>query len=390
MSPPASGSIDAEHPNRSQRLVARRRRNHRLEFLLGTLAVIAAVGAWAVLGGKLGSPSGADALGPGNEFRTLPTLGAPPAEPVRALTNDDPLRLWVGGDSLAGALGPALGDGAGETGIVDTRVDYKVSSGLWSDDVRDWRERAVEEMLAYRPEQVVFIVGANDTPIVNSVDGDGDGIPDWEERYAAQVDDMMRILVGSSNRSVFWLGPPTLGTQRQDKGAAEISRVMREVAQRYAPDVTYIDTYDLFSDSDGGYSDVIVDEEGTEIVARIGDGVHFTTAGAAYLARVVYRLLDTRWNLTDRADSDSPIPWSLAPGRHELVPGLDAVPAPRSYTTQTSTAPTGRTTPTSASATTTTVATASTTMPPTPSTTAPPASTVPPTTAPPPSTTVAP
>ncbi|MFM8236554.1 MAG: hypothetical protein ACKOBG_02185, partial [Actinomycetota bacterium] len=160
MASPESGSPAGEHPTRSQRLASRRRRNHRLELLLGVLALVAAVGAWAVLGGHLGTGGNADALGGVNPFRTLPTLGAPPAEPLRALTNEDPLRLWVGGDSLAGALGPALGSGAGETGIVETRVDYKVGSGLWSEDLRDWRERAVAEMLTYRPEQVVFIVGA--------------------------------------------------------------------------------------------------------------------------------------------------------------------------------------------------------------------------------------
>ncbi|MFM8237138.1 MAG: DUF459 domain-containing protein, partial [Actinomycetota bacterium] len=273
-----------------------------------------------------------------------------------------------------------------ETGIVETRVDYKVGSGLWSEDLRDWRERAVAEMLTYRPEQVVFIVGANDTPVVNSVDGDDDGTPDWEERYAAEVDDLMRILVGSSNRSVFWLGPPTLGSERMHSGAAEISRVMREVAARYAPDVVYVDTYNLFAGADGEFSQTIIDEEGDEILARIDDGVHFTSTGAAYLARVVYRLLDERWDLEGQADYERPIAWSLAPGRHELVPGFGRVPTPQTYTTVTSSSvPTTSTPSSTAPVSSTTVGTVTTTMPTTPTTTPP---TTPPTTAPPPTTVV--
>ena len=52
-----------------------------------------------------------------------PTCRAP-------LTDDDPLRLWVGGDSLAGSLGPSLGTIAGATGVVQPYFDSRVSSGL--------------------------------------------------------------------------------------------------------------------------------------------------------------------------------------------------------------------------------------------------------------------
>ena len=58
---------------------------------------------------------------------------------------------------------------------------------------------------------------------------------------------MMDLFVGPTHRTVFWLGPPTLGTRSMDRGAKAIGQVMREEAAKRAPDVVYVDTYKLFS-----------------------------------------------------------------------------------------------------------------------------------------------
>ena len=62
-----------------------------------------------------------------------------------------------------------------------TVIDYKVSSGLVEQRhpqlVRSARR---EQMATDDPDAVVFIIGTNDTPIVNQVDANGDGVPDWE------------------------------------------------------------------------------------------------------------------------------------------------------------------------------------------------------------------
>ena len=106
-------------------------------------------------------------------------------------------------------------------------------------------------MESYSPDAVVFMIGTNDTPVVNQVDANGDGVPDWQADYRLKVARMMDLFVGSSHRTVFWLGPPTLGTRSMDRGAVAIGQVMREEAAKRAPDVVYIDTYKLFSTTDG-------------------------------------------------------------------------------------------------------------------------------------------
>src|SRR5262245_23759227 len=66
-----------------------------------------------------GTPSAlADRPGPTFPATTIATV-APAAVCRSPLTSDDPLRLWIGGDSLAGSLGPALGEAAADTGVVE-------------------------------------------------------------------------------------------------------------------------------------------------------------------------------------------------------------------------------------------------------------------------------
>ena len=124
---------------------------------------------------------------------TEPNLGpARKLGPPRKLSHDHPLKLWIGGDSLAGSFGPALGQMAGATGVVDATIDYKVSSGLADQGIRDWPEHAAETMASDDPDAVVFIIGTNDASIANTYDGDGDGKPDWEKDYRERIDLMMR------------------------------------------------------------------------------------------------------------------------------------------------------------------------------------------------------
>ena len=110
---------------------------------------------------------------PDSSIATAKKLGPP-----RAISHDDPLRLWIAGDSLSGSFGPALGQTGGATGVVDTTIDYKVSSGLEDQGIRDWNEHAQQEMAAIDPDHVIFIIGANDASIVNTYDSNSDGIHD--------------------------------------------------------------------------------------------------------------------------------------------------------------------------------------------------------------------
>jgi hypothetical protein len=331
---------DVEAPSggaesRRGRLAARRR--HRSRMVVGTTlaAIVVVVGAGVATYALANNTAGAKPAEPGLESGPNTSDAGAVAgdidskDPPRALTHAAPLKLWIGGDSLAGSFGPALGDMLGATGVVETQIDYKVSSGLSSNDIRDWYSRATQQMLTTNPEAVVFIIGTNDTPIVSNLDANHDGVPDWTVDYRAKVDRMMDLLVGTKHRPVIWLGPPTLGAQNLNTAAIAIDQLMQQEAAKRKADVTYIDTYKLFQAPDGSYSRTITDDTGKMITARIADGVHFTEDGAQYLARAVYKALDAHWKITQQADTAQPIGWTLASGSGELVPGFSSAPRSR-------------------------------------------------------------
>jgi hypothetical protein len=374
----------SEAQTRRARLALRR---HRMRVIaVACLVVMVFVGAGAAVALRAydanSAPFGNGHKASDASTATEPNLGkADKLDPPRKLTHDRPLKLWIGGDSLAGSFGPALGQLAATTGVVDATIDYKVSSGLADQGIRDWPEHAAETMASDNPDAVVFIIGANDASIANTYDGNGDGKPDWEQDYRAKIDTMMRTLVGGSrHRTVFWLGPPTLGDGNLDRGAQLLGPVMAQEARKFAPDVVYVDTYKLFEGSDGGYSRSLPDATGAVVQMRISDGVHFTVDGAQYLGDIVWKLLDKRWNIGKQADPSQPIDYTIAAGSNDYVPGVGYHYTSPGYTggsssdTTPTTSPPSETTPETTSATVapTTPKTTRATTPPTTKTTSPP------------------
>src|SRR5689334_8095060 len=330
---PDADSAEPDESNGGRRARLEARRRHRTRTTIVIIAIVLVLGGLGVAAyGAYRDDEPARAATPRTTQPALASRSgvtdAPAARTIsfRALDHDHPLRLWVGGDSLAGSFGFSLGDLTDATGVVQTTVDYKVSSGLASNDLRNWQQRTEEQMFLNNPEAVVFMIGANDAMIVNKVDANGDGVPDWDPIYRAKVDKMMDTMIGTTHRTVVWIGSPPLGDDRINPGAEELDKVMQQEAAKRSPDVVYVDAYKLFLGPDGNYSRRITDENGKEFTARIADGVHFTPDGASYLARAVFSLVDGRWHVMKQADPKQPIQWKLASGSGETVPGYAGTP----------------------------------------------------------------
>ena len=292
MADPAPTTGDT--PDRRDRRRDRKRRTvRRVVGIAGTVLVIAAVALLAVDVVRLGggdTPSLAGTVhASGTDDESPAATTTTGARNCRPLSSTEPLELWIGGDSLAGSLGPELGKLAGATGVVQPYFDSRVSSGLSSPGFFDWPEHATTEMARLNPEVVVFIIGTNDWTAVSG---------DWKDAYTAKVETMMKALDGSK-RTVYWLGAPTLKDKEQDDAVVEVNAVAQQVAQRHSK-VHYVDTYKLFSDTDGTFAYDLPDENGILTTMRAGDGVHFTMDGADYLARQVYRLVDAQCGVTEQ------------------------------------------------------------------------------------------
>jgi hypothetical protein len=306
---------DASSDRRNRRAERRRRRFQRIAATVAAFALLAGfvlVATDVVRFGGDEKPSLAGTVHPagGNAAATVTTTKSSKVQ-CRPLSTTDPLRLWVGGDSLAGSLGPSLGTIAGATGVVQPYFDSRVSSGLGNPGFFDWPTHATIEMATINPEIVAFIIGANDW---TTVSGDA-----WKAGYTQRVDDMMKELIGPG-RTVYWIGSPTLKDSKMDAAVVEVNAVAAEVAKRH-PEVHYIDAYKLFSNGDGKFATDLPDETGKVVTMRAGDGVHLTMDGADYLARTLYKLIDDQCRVTAQKVDGAAKKTIESEGSTQVAPG---------------------------------------------------------------------
>jgi uncharacterized protein len=308
---------DDTTPNASRREErSRRRRIWRRSLIVGLAAVLLAAGtAYAVTG-----PLQHDDRGGGRASRSVPTsapvAGTAAAQKCRAPLNaDDPLRLWIGGDSLAGSLGPSLGERTGSTGVVQPVFDSRVSSGLLSPDFVNWPQHGADDMTLYNPEVTVFIVGANDAK--NLPEG-ATRDPGWRAQYSALVEEMLTV-IGGNGRAVYWVGAPVMADAAYSERVQGVNDVFREVAAKH-PDVTYVDAYALFSAPDGTFASMLPVPGGKVARVRGADGIHLTPEGGDLLAETVFEHLDPACRITQQAVPGAVKPTIEAPGSSS-VPG---------------------------------------------------------------------
>lgn len=200
------------------------------------------------------------------------------------------MRLWIGGDSLAGSLGPSLGKLEGDTGVVKPVFNSRVSSGLASPNFYNWPKHAASDMALYKPETAVFIIGANDTGVVQPSRPDA-----WQPDYRAKINAMLDILGGGGFRYVIWVGAPRLKNASMDRGAQLINELAKEEIDK-RKNAEFVDSFALFSDTNGNYAASLpVGPSGRSVRVRTSDGVHLTPDGGDYLASQVARVIDDMW-----------------------------------------------------------------------------------------------
>jgi hypothetical protein len=348
---------------RGERRRARRQRTLRIASVAASVLMLALiVGVALVVTGAIEVP-GAGSTVRASHLRVDPTTTTPVhanRPHRRALTVAAPLRLWIAGDSLAGSIGPSLGEQTAATGVIAPRYDSRVSSGLLNPSFFDWPKHAQEQLTLLDPEAVVFVIGTNDANVWSS---------NLEADYRLRTEAMMRELVGKNHRTVYWVGPPVARAQSLEVGVQAVDRIARETAAK-VKGVVYVDAHALFADENGDYQQSFADEFGQRHVMRAGDGVHFSVDGADYISRAIFKLIDNDWDVTAQADPTHPQPVketkgsTQVPGTHRSVSGENS--GRTTTTTRSSSSITSTTTePSTTTTTTPTVSssTSSTTVP---------------------------
>jgi uncharacterized protein len=231
---------------------------------------------------------------------TGPSTGAAasaPAAPaaLRTPTSGKPLRLWVGGDSLAQVFGQSMVNASQATGLVAPKLHYEISSGLARPDFYDWPGALADDVKAQKPEVVVLMLGANDAQ--GLVLPGGTAVPDvsdprWSPEYRRRVGAIMDQLE-ADGRLVVWVGqPPMRGANFDARMKIVDAAYAAEAAKR--PWVVYVDPAKVVGDAQGRFADLIPGPDGKPQDVRQDDGIHLTRAGGDRLAAHVLALVEDR------------------------------------------------------------------------------------------------
>lgn len=331
--------------NAASRVGHRKLRRERLLFGVISVVALVATGVGTTLlvdeSGRATPNLAREVVAPSITITTESTIAR---YPCRApLTPDEPLRVWIGGDSLAGSLGPALGELAAATGVAAPVYDSRSGSGLSTPDFFDWPDHAPSEMDRLDPEVVVFIMGTNDyatpSPTIGTTTSTTSE-PAWRAEYAARIAQMLEIFHGASDRFVYWVGAPPLLDRRADAGVRAINAVARDVVALDERAV-YFDEYALFASETGEYTATLPRPGKSDLRVRTDDGVHFTDAGGELLGEAVYDVVDRRCRLGDQTVAGARQPVVRVPGSSDRV--VPSTSSPTS-TTPSSTAPPSTTT----------------------------------------------
>ncbi len=229
---------------------------------------------------------------------------------VVAPTAADPLRFWVGGDSMTETFGSSMQRIVGETGIIDATLDYRLSTGLTRPDFFNWPAHFVENILPTDPEVMVVMFGANDSQGIELEDG---GVcmrfeRCWKTEYQSRVAATMDLLHdGEDNdRIVLWVGQPIMGPASGVYGMENLNSIYAEEAAE-RDWVYFFDSWPFFADEYGNYADYLPAVDGTEQAMRQADTVHFSTIGGD---RLSWEVLGRLGELIDMSASTAVAPRS--------------------------------------------------------------------------------
>ncbi|MGH8986225.1 MAG: DUF459 domain-containing protein [Acidimicrobiia bacterium] len=225
---------------------------------------------------------------------------------VTAFAPDDPLKIWVGGDSLSVVPGQSVlanfpGASEGVIQSVAPEVDGQVATGLARPEVFNWPEHLKAETGRLDPDVVVLTLGSNDDQALTNAPGtgtvgQGEGEA-WVAEYRRRIGGLMDQLV-SEGRTLVLIGIPIVRDAGRAAEYEVINTIFKEEAAKRKDRVLFVDTYPLFKDADGNYADYLPNDAGELVRYREGDGIHLTRAGGDLVAEEVFRTLAETFDIT--------------------------------------------------------------------------------------------
>jgi uncharacterized protein len=259
----------------------------------------------ASTGGEASSPAAVAAPVDPNRFQRPPArLGAPartptpvpaPAKP-RTPTAAAPLKIWLAGDSLMGALSDAFVAHVTGNPAIQASVDVQIGTGLARPDVYDWPVEIAKEVQQAQPQVVVVTFGANDDQDMRA----GSeyfvrATPAWQAEYARRVALVMSEVAGSG-RLLVWIEVPPVARPQLQQTDQIIDGILHAQAARH-PGVVLVNPGPVLAPA-GTFTEYLPGSSGQPVQVRDTDGVHVTPAGAARVLPLLLAAIRTRWLVT--------------------------------------------------------------------------------------------
>lgn len=216
---------------------------------------------------------------------------APDATELRDPSAEDPLTIWIVGDSQAEILGQSVIERADSTGVMDATLDFEFSSGLTRPDFFNWPAEIQSVVEANHPDVMVVVFGANDgqgMELDSGVFQPGD--PEWNAEYASRVDAVMTYLEQQGVR-VYWIGQPIARDAEYSGRLQLMNGIFADMSAEH-PNTTVVSLYELFMDDSGAYSDYLPGADGELVNMRNSDGIHMTRAGGDRAAEAILSAIE--------------------------------------------------------------------------------------------------
>ena len=241
---------------------------------------------------------------------SLALFGSPAmAQSDNPIDSETPKTIGVFGDSLADGMWVGLRYHLSRDDRVGTIEQLsEVSTGLSNWVYKDVSDKTQDQLTQGRYDIAVVMFGANDMQGIRDNEG---GIhsfrsESWEAIYRERIDLLINQFK-DHGADVYWIGLPTMRSQRYDGNVQFLNTLFEERAE--AAGITFVPTRRESAWEDGRYSAFLPDSEGVDRLARVGDGVHFTLYGyrriAAPVVDAIEYGLDNPGYQTASADTDA-------------------------------------------------------------------------------------
>lgn len=260
--------------------------------------------------------------------RVAPVVRRRPAAPV--VVRDDPVipkvdvahHLLVIGDSLAHLLADGLEEALEDRPDLAVIQKAKPDSGLVRSDFHDWPKVAAELLAGDQKIGLgVMMIGLNDRQAIREGDTVHEPLsPRWLELYRERIAAIAQIFAGR-RIPLIWVGAPPVQNGRLSADFVTFNEQYRQQVERSGGQ--YVDLWGAFVDAENRYTAMGPDVSGQTMRLRLGDGIHFTAAGARKAAHFVDVLVRRMFEPGAQASVIAlPVsPDTGAPSSPELQPG---------------------------------------------------------------------